>query len=130
MKAPRQHTDDDVRGVIQCDRLPQDVRLAAVSILPGRIAQHHRARRRGQIFSWPEITTENRRHSERAKEIVANSRGCGALNAFRSRQRDAATLISGKRREDRVEFFPVEIVGVGKVRLRKGLDPLEHSDQS
>ena len=63
-----------VRIPVDGNRAAEHVGRAAVSLLPGVVAQDRRARRGRQIFSLTEITAHDRRDPERPEEVVAHAR--------------------------------------------------------
>src|SRR5215831_6338059 len=110
MKILRQHADDGVRNLIYRYLLPDDVRFAAKTLLPGSIAKNQSARCFGQIFAGIEITTENRSHAQRTEEAVTYP--C-AVNLFRSRGGccdKSALTVDVQRNENSIEFLPIEII--------------------
>ena len=66
LEIARQDTDDDVGLAIEDDRLAEDVRLAAIVLLPRRISQQHRARGGKQVFARVEIAAEDGGNAEGA----------------------------------------------------------------
>src|SRR6185295_19594890 len=81
MKVSRQHANDDVWSVIQCNRLPQYILFPAVPLLPGGVAQHHGARRGGKILSRVEIASKHRCDPQRAEEAITHTSSAHRLCA-------------------------------------------------
>src|SRR5579871_4110856 len=75
----RQHADDDIRSVIQNDGLPQHIPSSSISRLPGEVAEQNGALFSWQVFAGIEISAQDRRDSERAKESVADARAAHQL---------------------------------------------------
>ena len=59
MEIARQHSNHDVRKAVERDGLPQHFAVAAVTLLPRRVAQHNCARGGGLIFALREVAAQN-----------------------------------------------------------------------
>src|SRR5215831_13764489 len=129
MKGARKDTDDDMRRVIQHHGFTEDVGAATISFLPGRVAEQDRALGSGPILTLAKVATDHWRHAERSKEVIANASSRRTFDAAGARNGRARSLVGGERREYRVELFPVEIVEIREVRLRKRVHPLVDADQ-
>ena len=129
VELPRQHSDDDGGIAAEDDRLAQDVRAAPVPRLPRTVAEQDGAGRLEQVLAVMEVASEHRRDAEGAEEAIAHpgpGRGLGARLGAQPEARLAEHL---ERAQDLVELLPVEVVGIGKVALRKQRDGLEDAHQ-
>ena len=130
MKLARQDADDGRRHAIEDHRLAEDVDASGVALLPRRVAQERRVRRGREVLADVEITSERRRHPERPKEPIADTRDANRLWPAGRREGEAVALINVQRLERCVARLPVEVVGIGQIALRKNLDALEHADET
>src|SRR5262245_39568796 len=122
MKASRQDADDDVGSVVQRHGLAENAGPSTEALLPGGITQEDRALGCREILAFAKVATHRRRHTERAKEIIADASGRYAFDTVATGQRRAAPLVGGERREDGIELLPVEVIQIREVRLRKDLN--------
>src|SRR5262249_12788617 len=118
MEVRRQHPDDLVLVAIQRHRLSYDIPIPTVPLLPRCVAQHHGSGRARLVLAGIEIPPEYRRHSKRAKEPCADTSRLGRLSAARGGHYNSVALVTFQRREELVEFLPVEIVQIRKVTVR------------
>jgi hypothetical protein len=83
-----------------------------------------------QIFSWPEVATENRNDAKRAKEAIAYGRARYIFCAGSRIERQAIGSIDIERSEHAIEPLPVDIVRVGEMVSVADWNTFEKSDQS
>src|ERR1700684_4155371 len=70
----RQHTNDGVGIAIENYGLADDIGIAAIALLPCRIAEEGCVRSLWPVFAVVEIAAKNRLDAERAKEPCTNPR--------------------------------------------------------
>src|SRR5579863_4450991 len=102
MKAAWKHANDRVGIAVESDGLSEDVRAAAIPLLPGRVAQHHSARRRSFVFTFGEITSQNRRHPECAKKSSADAGTRSELRTVGRCEHESVVVVDLERIENSV----------------------------
>jgi hypothetical protein len=104
----RRDTDDRVLNAVQILRSADDVRIAAVAILPRSVTDYgHRMRVAPRPFFRSEAAPDNRRHAERVEIICRNDCTRRAFSAIAHTQRRARDPINYKRFEERGILFVI-----------------------
>ena len=113
MKFFRCDANNRVLNAIQILRSADDVRIAAVTILPSPITDHgHRVRIATFTFLRSEAATENRFYSERVEIICRDNSPRRAFSAIADAQRRARNSIDDERLKERGILFVIEEFGI------------------
>src|SRR6185437_1984371 len=78
----RHHANDGVRGMIDFQRSPEDVRIAAEVALPEAVVEDNNQVAAVLCIRWLDVAAEKRVHTKEASGILCD---VGALNVFRQR---------------------------------------------
>ena len=82
-----------------------------------------------QVLAWIKVSSQYRSNSQRAKEPVAHAGAPRELRAVRISEQVSTALIRFERTEDGIEFFQIDVVGIGKIGLRKQRYAPEYAHQ-
>src|SRR5262249_51251798 len=130
LKALRQNADDCVGNTAQADGFADNIFSSAVALLPCGVAEDYCLGSLQLVFLVMEVTSEDGSHPQRAEESAAHLHGRHGFTAGVRTQQIAVLVVSIERREDPVELFPIEEVGVGEIAARPDSATLGDIDQA
>src|SRR4030095_14455081 len=130
MKISGQDTNNSGWLIVEDHSQSNDVVSATVAFLPRGVTQQGRTRLRGRGPAGAEIATQYGSNAEGTKESIADARARDTLSALRGVDQKAVVFVDVARAKNRVQLFPIHVVGPGKVVARSKWNAFEQRNEA